>query len=226
LWGADIGNAYLKAQTKEKVFIVAGPEFANIEGLILIINKALYKLRSSSLCWHQRFADTLCDLGFTASKADSNVWMRENSDVYEYSAMYIDNIAVAAHDPEKIILQLKEMHKYKLKGVGLLDYHLGCTFEHNKDGTLCYHPKKYIACLMEHYKRMYGEQPKMLVLPLEKGDHPELDSTPELNDQGIKQYQLLIGSLQWLITLGCFDIATTVMSMSQFRVAPYDGHLN
>ena len=26
LWGTDIGNAYLKAHTKEKLFIVAGPE--------------------------------------------------------------------------------------------------------------------------------------------------------------------------------------------------------
>ena len=26
LWGTDIGNAYLKAYTKEKLFIVAGPE--------------------------------------------------------------------------------------------------------------------------------------------------------------------------------------------------------
>ena len=27
LWGADVGNAYLEAKTKEKVYIVAGPEF-------------------------------------------------------------------------------------------------------------------------------------------------------------------------------------------------------
>jgi len=27
LWGADIGNTNLEARTKEKVLIVAGPEF-------------------------------------------------------------------------------------------------------------------------------------------------------------------------------------------------------
>jgi hypothetical protein len=26
-WGADVGNAYLEAKTKEKIYIVAGPEF-------------------------------------------------------------------------------------------------------------------------------------------------------------------------------------------------------
>ena len=32
IWGADIGNAYLEAFTDEKLFIVAGPEFQELEG--------------------------------------------------------------------------------------------------------------------------------------------------------------------------------------------------
>jgi hypothetical protein len=226
LWGADIGNAYLEAKTKEKVYVVGGPEFAELEGHVLVINKALYGLRSSGLCWHECFADTLRDLGFSASKADTDVWMRQKPGSYKYIAVYVDDIAVAAHDPGEIIEQLKGKYKYKLKGVGPLEYHLGCTFERNKDGTLLYHPKKYITRMMEQYKHMFQDQPKLYVSPLDKGDHPELDSTPELSENGIKQYQSLIGSLQWLITLGRFDIATTVMSMSHFRVAPREGHLD
>ena len=34
LWGTDINNAYLKAHTKEKLFIVAGPEYDDLEGHI------------------------------------------------------------------------------------------------------------------------------------------------------------------------------------------------
>ena len=48
LWGADIGNAYLEAFTDEKLYIVAGPEFQELEqGYILILLKALYGLKSS-----------------------------------------------------------------------------------------------------------------------------------------------------------------------------------
>ena len=36
LWGADIGNAYLETFTDEKLYIVAGPEFQELEGYILI----------------------------------------------------------------------------------------------------------------------------------------------------------------------------------------------
>ena len=39
IWGADIGNAYLEAFTDENLYIVAGPEFQELEGYILIFLK-------------------------------------------------------------------------------------------------------------------------------------------------------------------------------------------
>ncbi len=41
LWATDIVNAYLEAYTAEKLFIVAGPEFGELKGHMLIISKAL-----------------------------------------------------------------------------------------------------------------------------------------------------------------------------------------
>ena len=35
----------------------------------------------------------------------------------------------------------------------------------------------------------------------------------------------MIGVMQWAISIGRFDIATAVMSLSSFRVAPRVGHL-
>ncbi len=40
----DIGNAYLELYTKEKVYFIAGPEFGELEGHIVVIVKALYGL--------------------------------------------------------------------------------------------------------------------------------------------------------------------------------------
>jgi len=37
LWATDVRNGYLEALTKEKIYIVAGPEFKELEGHILII---------------------------------------------------------------------------------------------------------------------------------------------------------------------------------------------
>ena len=56
---ADVGNAYLVAYTKEKVFIIAGPEFGDLQGCLLIIVKALYRLWTSGARWHDFFAGTV-----------------------------------------------------------------------------------------------------------------------------------------------------------------------
>ena len=63
VWQTDVGNAYLEAYTKEKVYVIAGPEFAEIEGHVIIISRALYGLKSSGLRWYERFADVLREMG-------------------------------------------------------------------------------------------------------------------------------------------------------------------
>ena len=48
----NIVNAYLEDKTEEKVYFVAGSEFAELEGHALIIFKALYGLRTSGTHFH------------------------------------------------------------------------------------------------------------------------------------------------------------------------------
>ena len=226
LWGADVSSAYLEATTQEQVYFVAGPEFGEKEGHTLVIHKALYGLRTSGLRWHERFADILRDIGFTPSRAENDIWMRRNGDIYEYIAVYVDDLAIAAKDPESIVKSLETVHKLKLKGVGPIKFHLGCDFFEDPDGTLACGPKKYIDKLISSYEAMFGEKPKEYGSPLEKNDHPEVDESDLIDKKGIQQYQSMIGALQWTVSIGRFDIHTAVMTMSQFRVAPRVGHIN
>ena len=79
--------------------------------------------------------------------------------------------------------------------------------------------------MTDNYERIFGSKPTPAASPLDKGDHPELDSSELLDIDDIKIYQSLIGALQWVIQIGRFDIATAVMTMSRFRAAPRVGHL-
>jgi hypothetical protein len=92
--------------------------------------------------------------------------------LYEYIAVYVDDLLIAARDPGEITWMLETTHKFKLKGVGFLTYHLGCDYFQDKDGTLCYGPRKYIGKIMDQYENMFGSKPKEYTSPLEKGDHP------------------------------------------------------
>ena len=226
LWATDIGNAYLEAHTKEKVCILAGPEFGDREGHVLVIQKALYGLRTSGLRWHERFADCLRDEGFSPCKAEPDIWMRPNGDVYEYIAVYVDDLAIAMLRPKEFTQLLIDKYKFKLKGTGPISFHLGCDFVRDEEGVLCLKPRKYIERMVATYEQMFGEKPSTKVTsPLEKNDHPELDDSELCDAEEIKQYQSVVGSLQWAVSLGRSDITTAVMTLSRFRSMPRKGHL-
>ena len=225
VWATDIGNAYLESFTKEKVYIIAGPEFGDREGCTLIISKALYGLKSSGLRWHERFADVLRSMEFFPSKAEPDIWMRDRGDHYEFIAVYVDDLLIVSKKAMAIIEELEKVHAFKLKGTGTVTFHLGCDFFRDDEGTLCYAPRKYIEKVLTNYQRIFGCAPRKATSPLVKGDHPELDTTELLDLEQQKIYQSLIGSLQWAIQIGRFDICTAVMTLSRFRAAPRKGHL-
>jgi hypothetical protein len=79
--------------------------------------------------------------------------------------------------------------------------------------------------MLDQYQNMFGCKPREYTSPLEKGDHPEVDDSEMLDNDGIKKYQTMIGCLQWAVSLGRFDIQTATMTMSRFRAAPRQGHL-
>ena len=225
-WATDIGNAYLESKTNEKVCITAGPEFGELEGHTLLVHKALYGLRTSGARWHDKLADCLRDMGFTPSRAEADIWMREVNNKYEYIASYVDDLAIASENPQAIIKLLTEKHKFKLKGTGSIAYHLGMDFYRDQDGTLCIAPKKYVEKLIDNFERLFGHKPTTNVTsPIEKGDHPETDTSEFLAQDDIVIYQSLIGAIQWAVSIGRFDIQTATMTLSSFRAAPRRGHL-
>ena len=228
IWGADVGNAYLEAYTDEKLCIMAGPEFKELQGHLLIMVKALYGTRSGGARWHDRLFDILQEMKFKPSKADPDVWMRPEpgGTCYEYIAVYVDDLAIAAKDSQAFCNELKKKYNLKLKGVGPLEYHLGCTYKKDPDGTLAADPRRYVNKILESFERMFKEKPRKSRPPLEGGDHPELDTSELCDEHQTKQFQTLIGQLQWLISLGRFDIAVHVMSLSRFRAQPRKGHLD
>ena len=52
----------------------------------------------------------------------------------------------------------------------------------------------------------------------------EITQSDFCNEEEIKQYQTLISQLQWLISLGRFDIVVHTMSLSRYRAQPQKGH--
>lgn len=74
---ADIAGAYLNAKCAEKIYTVLGPEFSDLEGRTVIVEKVLYGLRSSGYAWRSTFGRTLPEkLELEQCHGDMEVWKK------------------------------------------------------------------------------------------------------------------------------------------------------
>ena len=98
---------------------------------------------------------------FTPSKADPCIWLRKAPLLwcYEYIAVYVDDLYIAAKSLSAIIHIFKTKYNLKVKGDRKLSYHLGANYFEDQDGTIVGQPKKYIDKLAKTYKRLLNEDP-------------------------------------------------------------------
>ena len=226
---ADISNAFLYAKTREKVFVIAGPEFGELEGQPLIVDKGLYGLRSSSARFHEHTSAKLRRLGYLPSKADPDFWIKDCGDHYEYIAVYVDDVISFSRDPMRVINEIKK--DYLLKGIGEPEYYLGGNVDQLDDTwtvggvRTALSARTYIANVTEKLESILGEQLRQYKTPMQEGLHPELDDSPLLDSDGALKYRAMIGSANWVITLGRFDVHFATQSLARFSMAPREGHL-
>jgi len=118
----------LNAKTREKVYLVAGPEFGEeLCGRILVVEKAIYGLLSSAARFHECLSDKIRSLGFSPSKVDSDLWMKNKGDHYEFIATYVDDVLIWSKDPVAIMKELQ--NTFTMKGVGVPEFYLGGDIE-------------------------------------------------------------------------------------------------
>ena len=231
---ADIGNAYLHAKTKEKVYTILGKEyeglgeeFANICCKVLIFDKSLYGLKTSGARFHEHLSDTLRHLGFKPSKADADLWIKDCKTHYEYIARYVDDILVFSKFPQKILDDMSKV--YTLQSIGIPEYYLGGDFKiHKKENdleTYTFGAKTYVTNVCQRIETLLGITLKPQEIPMATNDHPELEDTRLLNIEEHSKYRMLIGCAQWAITLGRIDIMFAVQTLSRFSAAPQEAHL-
>ena len=74
--------------------------------------------------------------------------------------------------------------------------------------------------------RIYGCLPKESTPILVTGCHPELDGTPLLGIDDQHKFQILLGILQWMVTIGKPELCQAVSFLNHFGAFPREGHLD
>ena len=127
----DIGNAFIQANTKEKVYTHVGKEFGEHAGKIALIIKALYGLTTSAEHFHSLLADFLQECGFNPTRFDRDVWMRLRDDKsgYDYICTHVDDFKFVAKDPGMWIDRISST--FFVRESGPSSYYLGNDYTYH-----------------------------------------------------------------------------------------------
>ena len=157
------------------------------------------------------------------------MWMKDKGDHYEYLVTYVDDVLIWSKDPMAVMEQLKS--KYTMKGVGAPEYYLGGNVElmdehWTAEGVgLALSATTYVKTIVEKFEKLFDCHFKSVKTPMEENYHPEVDDSPLASEKDAAIFRSVIGSCNWMIILGRYDISYATSSLSRFNAAPREGHI-
>jgi hypothetical protein len=72
-------------------------------------------------------SDCMSELGVFPCKAEPDIWMCKPENTYEYTAVYVDDLAIAMKLPKEFVEILEQLSKSNTKVNGLSPFILLCT---------------------------------------------------------------------------------------------------
>ena len=205
---ADIGNAYLNAECKKRIWVKAGKEFGANEGKPMIIVKSLYGLKLSGAAWRNLLSSSIKDLGFASSKADPDLYYRAHvkkngEKYYEYLLVYVDDILCISENTKPIVDEIRALYRLKENSVIPPKRYLGADTKilQMKSGIQCWtmSPDSYVREAIVNIEILIeqdGKRMRKSSSPFPNTNYkPELDTSPVLDAPMMSRYQQLIGIL-------------------------------
>ena len=97
------------------------------------LKKALYGLKQAPRTWYDRIDSFLTSLGFTKSKADSNLYYKVENGRPIILLLYVDDLLLIGD--EELIAETKKklVAKFEMKDLGMMHYFLGMDVWENTD---------------------------------------------------------------------------------------------
>ena len=89
------------------------------------LNKALYGLKYAPRTWYNRIEIFLTSLGFTKSKADSNLYYKVKDRNPVIYILYVDDLLVIGEDGLISYTKRKLADEFEMKDLGIMHYALG-----------------------------------------------------------------------------------------------------
>ena len=171
-------------------------------------------MKSSGAAFQAHLAETLYDIDFRSSKVDPDVWLRpavkpNSQTYYEYILCYVDDILSVSLNATSILKSIQVNFKLKDDKIEAPSNYLGAVLgQMDIDGKTGWYlsSEKPVKSAVENVEQILHKGGQKLLskckTPLSSSYRPELDTSPDLKEDGVQRYQGLIGVLRWAVEVG------------------------
>jgi hypothetical protein len=216
----DMKTVFLNAVIEEEVYIEQPQvfEFEDRKSHVCRLNKALYRLKQAPRAWYGHIDSFLASLGFTKSKADSNLYFKIMKNELVILLLYVDDLFLTGE--KNLINECKTRlsSEFEMKDLGLMHYLLGLEVWQSPE-RIFLNQGKYTVEILKRFDML---ECKPMNTPMEAKLKLLVDTSSKLIDPTL--YRQIIGSLMYL-TNTRLDICFVVNTLSQFLVEPGHVHL-
>jgi hypothetical protein len=216
----DMKTTFLNDVNEEEVYIEKpqGFEVEDRKSHVCRLKKALYRLKQATRAWYGHIDSFLMSLGFTKSKADSNLYFKVMNNELVILLLYVDDLFLTGE--EKLITKCKKRlaSEFEMKDLSLMHYFLGLEVWQSPK-RIFLNQGKYTVEILKRFDML---ECKPMNTPMEAKLKLFVDTSSELIDA--TPYKQIIGSLMYL-TNTRLDICFSVNTLSQFLVEPRRVHL-
>ena len=217
----DVKTAFLYGNLDEDVYMEIPKGMKTGRGKVIKLEKSLYGLRQSPLCWYKRLNDVLVNLGFVRSLREMCLYVRECEGKVMYLVLYVDDILLISEcDIQDSVVKDQLRREFEIKVENDFDQFLGIGLRYDKEEAAMYlSQKKSIKELLEFLNMQDCNGTKT---PMEKGLN--LSSAVNGNKEFEVPYKEAIGKMMYIMLSCRPDVCFAISYLSRFQQNPASEH--
>lgn len=196
----DVRAAFLQSDKLTRTVLVKPPkEFRRDSHTVWKLNKPVYGLIDAARCWYKTVKRVLEGLGCTALKLDKSIYIYHHNNKFAgFLIIHVDDFLVGGDETFKtaVINQLVRKFQIRCREQDEFKY-IGWSISQDQSG---------IHIDQNSYKDT--------IVPITMSTSRQNQTDHQLNDVETKQYQKLLGQLQWITSQSRPDMRFKVLECS------------
>lgn len=218
----DVDSAYLNGKMDTEVYMQQPPGYIDKDhpDKVCLLRKALYGLKQAGRTWNILANDYLLQIGFTRSKADPCIYVRNSEEGFLIVGLYVDDF-IYGGTPAALSRFEKEMQaQFQIKLLGECKYILGMEVKQTKEG-IAIHQSGYISKNLEELQLATCNPSR---LPISEGATSALAANNKAEPVDATKYRSIVGKTMYAMVTTRPDIAFAVGLLGRYSAKPNTQH--